>query len=159
MNRLLKLQSDLIKNIKTSYSTWYYAKIDDSYYISDGHIVHIIPDADCFLDFSKLFTSSSNRFYDQINSILKDIPKTFDLKNLKMTVEHDYMKSVAKVFYNEHDNKYITIAVDRLKGLSDKKFKGTDEKSPVFIYDNDTLICIVMPIQMNCKILSKLRGA
>ena len=160
MRDFVKLQSDLLQKIKKSYNgAWYHTTIGDDHFISDGHIVHIIPDEHCFIDFKKLFPNSDKSFKDKIKAIMSDSDKANDLKNLRMTVESEfYDYNLAKVFYNQTTNKYITISADRLKDFSDKNFKGTDEGSPVFIFDHETLICIVMPIQMSCEVLTKLRS-
>lgn len=149
----IKLLTDVLKardkektrGKKSPYLYGYYEKYGEKYIAIavDGHALVFIPEKFFYLDIEKCF--------DQAEPLLVD--KMINDDHAVDTYTEGIVKPVGgdpkhKVQIFSNDKADIWIAVDLLKlfDLSIAHFKASDKKSPLYIYEDETLVGLVLPV-------------
>lgn len=148
----VKLLTDVLKardkektrGVKSPYLYGYYEKYGEKYIaiVVDGHALVFIPERVFYLDIEKCF-----------ETIPLSVDKMIDYDNVVDTYTDGIVKPVGgdskhKVQIFSNDKADIWIAVEYLKlfDLSISHFKGSNEKSPLYIYEDETLVGLVLPV-------------
>jgi len=158
MKEFTKIQQKLLTVI-SPWNTWRHTMINKNHCVTEGHIVYIIPEDEWLLDTEKCFKDPVDKTLHETLSKIIEYSKTAQtLNNLKMTISSEFNNESFCIFENSQENKYIAVKSQHIKSLSKYTFKGTDEKSPIYVYDRNTLILIIIPTIVTFPILTKLRN-
>lgn len=149
----IKLLTDVLKardkektrGVKSPYLYGYYEKYGEKYIAISvyGHMLVFIPEKFFYLDIEKCF--------DQVEPLHVD--KIINDDHAVDTYTDGIVKPVGgdpkhKIQIFSNDKADIWIAVDLLKlfDLSIAHFKASDKKSPLYIYEDETLVGMVLPV-------------
>lgn len=145
---VVKIQQDLIKDcLNNKASNWFIFSYKSAVVLLNKCQVFIFPDKDFLLQESKLRAAgvhSSDTFKNVIEQEVHAEParKTGISKEFhgKDCMELNKLGSNESIYVNKQLLKYYG------KNMS---FKVIDSKSPVFVYEKDTLVGIVLPVVLN----------
>lgn len=145
---IAKIQQDLIKDcLNNKASDWFIFSYKSAVVLLNKCQVFIFPDKDFLLQESKLKAAgvhSSNTFKNVIDQGVYAEParKTGISMEFhgKDCMELNKLGSNEPIYINKQLLKYYG------KNIS---FKVIDSKSPVFVYEKDTLVGIVLPVVLN----------
>ena len=145
---IVKLQQDIIKDLLNNKRGEWFIQIKDSeVYILTRFQVFILSSKEFVLDIDKLGFSNTN--------IAESLLKSAD--DAKPAIKTDIIKSVVsqgKVVNCQElkrvDNGEIAYVNQSLLKVYDKNcdFEVINAKSPVFVYENDILVGVVLPIKL-----------
>ena len=149
----IKLLTDVLKardkektrGVKSPYLYGYYEKYGEKYIVIaiDGHALVFIPERVFYLDIEKCF--------DQVEPL--HVNKIIDDDNVVDTYTDGIVKPVGgdpkrkvQIFSNDKADIWIAVKYLKLFDLSISHFKGSDKKSPLYIYEDETLVGLVLPV-------------
>lgn len=146
-----KIQSDVLKAAFNEKANSYFYGTCENYtgkyhIISDGHMIVFIPEIFYYLNDEKVFHNKMP--WTGANEFLKYAD---DAKRIKLTSELKMIpgsKNPLMIFKTETEEKiYIDTALYKLfEKAPALTYKGTNAKSPIYIYSNDNIIGCVLPV-------------
>lgn len=148
----IKLLTDVLKardkektrGVKSPYLYGYYEKYGEKYIAIaiDGHALVFIPERVFYLDIEKCFETTP-----------LSVDKMFDYDNVVDTYTDGIVRPVGgdpkhkvQIFSNDKADIWIDVKYLKLFDLSISHFKGSDKKSPLYIYEDETLVGLVLPV-------------
>ena len=150
---VLKLQNDLLKK---AYNRDYNYKKDDTgvYSVceyectnylaySDKHAVYMIPEFLLYIDINKIFPGEPTKALDRIINNSKDVNlvEVLDTDTIKMQDKsklHIFKIDDEEIYVDEKLLKYFDFK-------NDISFFGAGKKSPIYVFEQDILMGLVLP--------------
>lgn len=148
----MKLQTDIIKAVdkeknggkKSPYKYGYYEQNGEKYIaILDDHKIVFIPEKFFYLNIDKVF--------DQVN--VYHVDKMINVDNVVNTYTEGVIKPIkadpkikVQIFSNDKADIWISVDLLKLFDLSVSHFKASDKKSPLYIYEDETLVGLILPV-------------
>lgn len=154
--KIEKIQTELlkaaVKKITTSKNfTWNiaYDENENIVYITDGHMVMNIPGNQFVLDVDMIAKVSGRALINA--STFKSFYK--QESDAKAGVASNEMKKLDKItvakIRTEHEDKFAWLDTKYLKYFDNISHFGViDEKSPVFVYEDDQLVGVILPVKV-----------
>lgn len=133
-----------IKNINKEFMNLYFKKklvaydqIDNKILLTDSYRLYILKDDDFILDKSKLRKVDLSKFINDEGYILGYV--TNDLKFIN--------KDIIRVIKSSDDSIVINVNDNYLKYFDRFEIKVKSDHDPVYIYENDEMVGLVLPIK------------
>lgn len=115
----------------------FYQKVDKYVYLSDSYRIYRLNEENCLLDTSKFIETSLESFMNFINYDEGIITNEFVVDKYKLRV----IKTI-------EENKIIYVNDNFLKLFDDPHVMVKDETSPIYVYEKDELVGMLLPIKV-----------
>ena len=118
--------------------------------VDDGNAIYLIPDKLFYLDKDKIF----NSVLSTSNVVEKMVKSELDTQSLIFTDTIRSLKNckIDVAILKDDKNNEIAFDIKYLKNIGLKAnectFKGTNYKSPIYVYEYDKLVAIIMPVNL-----------
>ena len=121
-----------------------YGTLDDKVIIGNNTILYVIPKEECGIDLTNVDCNN-------VNIIQESVLKGFinDDKYTSVILTNDikvYDKTTLRVFSKDDEKIYVDDALLKYFDLKKSTFKGRNSKSPIYIYEYEVLVGLVMPV-------------
>lgn len=146
---IVKIQQELIKDVMNNKSSNWFIQIKDSeVYIMTRHQVYILDPKEFLLDNSKLDGVDSTNIADSLLKTADDAKPAVKTGITKSIVLGG--KDVNCLELKREDNNELVYLDQALLKLYDKlaEFEVINGKSPVYIYESDILVGVVLPVKV-----------
>ena len=153
----IKIQNDILKSkdkcskcsISVKRFPYMYGYYDNNVVIVDDRkALYLIPDKLFYLDKDKIFNSVLS------NIVEKMVKSELDTQSLIFTGNIRSLKGckIDVAILKDDKNNEIAFDIKYLKNIGIKAnectFKGTNYKSPIYVYEYDKLVAIIMPVKL-----------
>lgn len=146
-----KLQTEILKaldkdkmiNGRFPYMYGFYEKLSEKFVIiTDGYVLYLVPEEKFYLNLDKCFKTPP---LTGIDNMIKGSDEAVDTytEGLIKPVEK---KNKVQIFNNRIDDIWIDVNNLKLFDLKNSAFKGSDKKSPLYIYEGEELVGFVLPV-------------
>ena len=121
-----------------------YGTLEDKVIIGNNTILYVIPKEECGIDLTNVDCNN-------VNIIQESVLKGFinDDKYTSVILTNDikvYDKTTLRVFSKDDEKIYVDDALLKYFDLKKSTFKGRNSKSPIYIYEYEVLVGLVMPV-------------
>ena len=150
----IKIQSDILKakdkcNISGKRFPYMYEYYDSNVCIvDDGKSIYLIPDKLFYLDNDKIFNLVSSNIVEKVVKSDSELDTQSLIFTGNIRSLEDLKIDVA--ILKDDKNNEIAFNIKYLKNIGLKAnectFKGTNYKSPIYVYEYDKLVAIIMPV-------------
>ena len=145
-----KLQTEILKaldkdkmiNSRFPYMHGFYKSLDKKYIaVVNNYILYLVPEEKFYLNLDKCFKTPP---LPGIDKMIKGSDEAVDTytEGLIKPVE----KNKVQIFNNRIDDIWIDVNNLKLFDLKNSAFKGSDKKSPLYIYEGEELVGFVLPV-------------
>ena len=144
---IVKIQQELIKDVLNSKANNWFIQIKDSeVYIMTRHQVYIFDPKEFLLDASKLYGIGSTNIAESLLKSADDAKPAVKTGIIKSVVFSG--KDINCLELKREDNGELVYLDQALLKLYDKsaEFNVINAKSPVFVYESDILVGVVLPV-------------
>ena len=150
----IKIQNDILRakdkcNISGKRFPYMYGYYDNNVgIVDDEKALYLIPDKLFYLDKDKIFNSVLS------NIVEKMVKSELDIQSLIFTGNIRSLKGckIDVAILKDDKNNEIAFDIKYLKNIGLKAnectFKGTNYKSPIYVYEYDKLVAIIMPVKL-----------
>ena len=145
----LKIQSDILKGaynrvVKDKGFDWRYCETDRSVVVGNKYACYIIPKYYMFLDIEKTFDRPS---CEGFKSIIDTSETTTFIEDTGIEKRLPDRSITVHIFdCGEGEELWISTKLLKRFDLNNCVFKGKNRKTPLFIYENDVLVGIVIGV-------------
>ena len=140
---IINAQVEVLKEALKKKNTVIYGVLLDNVIIGNCNRLYIIPKKECGVDLTNIDSnnvmimqesSSKNFMNDDLceNGTLTDDKKVVDKKTLR-------------VFSKGDENIYVDESLIKYFDLENSTFKGRNSKSPIYIYEDEVMVGLVLP--------------
>lgn len=145
-----KLQTEILKaldkdkmiNGRFPYMYGFYEKLSEKFVIiTDGYVLHLVPEEKFYLNLDKCFKTPPLTGIDKMIKGSDEAVDTYT-EGLIKPVE----KNKVQIFNNRIDDIWIDVNNLKLFDLKNSTFKGSDKKSPLYIYEGEELVVFGLPV-------------
>ena len=121
-----------------------YGTLEDKVIIGNNTILYVIPKEECGIDLTNVDCNN-------VNIIQESVLKGFinDDKYTSVILTNDikvYDKKTLKVFSKDDEKIYVDDALLKYFDLKKSTFKGRNSKSPIYIYEDEIMVGLVLPV-------------
>ena len=123
-----------------------YGTLDDKVIIGNNTILYVIPKEECGIDLTNVDCNNVNIIQE---SVLKGFINDDLCENITLTDDKKVVdKKKLRVFSKGDENIYVGGALLKYFDLKKSTFKGRNSKSPIYIYEYEVLVGLVMPVNV-----------
>ena len=144
---IINAQVEVLKealNGKGKHKNIIYGTLEDKVIIGNNTTLYVIPKKECAIDLTNI---DSNNVKIIQESVLKGFIN--DDKYTSVILTNDikvYDKRTLRVFSNDDEKIYVDDALLKYFDLKKSTFKGCNSKSPIYIYEYEVMVGVVLPI-------------
>lgn len=140
---IISAQVDVLKEALKKKNTVFYGVLLDSVIIGDSSRLYIIPKKKCGIDLTNI---DSNNVKILQETTLKNIINDNSYENVTFTDDKKVVgKKTLRIFSKGDENIYIDESLIKYFDLENCTFKGHNSKSPVYIYEHEVIVGLVLP--------------
>lgn len=140
---IISAQVEVLKEALKKKNTVIYGVLLDNVIIGNGSVLYIIPKKKCGVD----LTNIDGNVNIVPETTLKNIINDNQYENITLM---DYKKvagnKTLRVFRKGDENIYVDESLIKYFDLKNSTFKGHNSKSPIYIYEDDNMVGLVLPI-------------
>ena len=126
-----------------------YGTLEDKVIIGNNTILYVIPKEECGIDLTNVDCNNVNIIQE---SVLKGFINDDLCENITLTDDKKVVdKKTLRVFSNGDENIYVDDALLKYFDLKKSTFKGRNSKSPIYIYEYEVMVGVVLPVVVNVK--------
>ena len=141
---IINAQVEVLKEALKKKNTVIYGVLLDDVIIGNGNRLYIIPKKKCGVDLTNV---DSNNVKILQETTLKNIINDNLYENVTLTNDKKVEgKKTLRVFSKGNENIYIDESLIKYFDLENCTFKGHNSKSPVYIYEHEVMVGLVLPI-------------
>ena len=141
---IINAQVEVLKEALKKKNTIIYGVLLDNVVIGNGNRLYIIPKKECGVDLTNI---DSNNVKIMQESSLKNFMNDDLCENVTLTNDIKVAdKKTLRVFSNGNENIYVDESLIKYFELKNSTFKGHNSKSPIYIYEYEVLVGLVMPV-------------
>ena len=123
-----------------------YGTLDNKVIIGNNAILYVIPKEECGIDLTNVDCNNVNIIQE---SVLKGFINDDLCENITLTDDKKVVdKKTLRVFSKGDENIYVDDALLKYFDLKKSTFKGRNSKSPIYIYEYEVLVGLVMPVNV-----------
>ena len=155
----LKLQQDLIKELVNEPNKKQFiriGRIDGNVAILTEYSVFIVPNDKFLLDYekikNKLMEMEEHTIRNFIPNDLVDVVKTNDIKVIAGQRLNSKSVHCNKYLIDNKTPLYVNEKLLKYFDDDENEYKGTNDKAPLFIYEDDMLVGFVLPVQVSKEV-------
>ena len=140
---IINAQVEVLKEALKNKNTVVYGELLDNVIIGNGNRLYIIPKKECGVDLTNI---DSNNVKIMQESSLKNFMNDDLCENVTLTNDIKVAdKKTLRVFSNGNENIYVDESLIKYFDLENSTFKGKNEKSPIYIYEDYNMVGLVLP--------------
>ena len=141
---IINAQVEVLKEALKNKNTVIYGELLDNIIIGNGNRLYIIPKKECGVDLTNI---DSNNVKIMQESSLKNFMNDDLCENITLTDDKKVVdKKTLRVFSNGDENIYVDESLIKYFDLENSTFKGRNSKSPIYIYEHEVMVGLVLPI-------------
>ena len=126
-----------------------YGTLDDKVIIGNNTRLYVIPKKECAIDLTNI---DSNNVKIMQESSLKNFINDNLYESVTLTDDKKVVdKKILRVFSNCNENIYVDESLIKYFDLEKSTFKGRNKKSPIYIYEYEVMVGVVLPVVVNVK--------
>ena len=123
-----------------------YGTLEDKVIIGNNTILYVIPKEECGIDLTNVDCNNVNIIQESVlKGFINDDKYTSVILNNDIKV---YDKTTLRVFSKDDEKIYVDDALLKYFDLKKSTFKGRNSKSPIYIYEYEVLVGLVMPFHI-----------
>ena len=143
---IINAQVEVLKEALKKKNTVLYGVLLDNVIIGNVNRLYIIPKKKCGVDLTNI---DSNNVKILQESTLKNIINDNLYENVTLTDDKKVAgKKTLRVFNKGDENIYIDETLIKYFDLENSSFKGHNSKSPVYIYEYEVMVGLVLPVNV-----------
>ena len=121
-----------------------YGTLEDKVIIGNNTRLYVIPKKECAIDLTNI---DSNNVKIIQESVLKGFINDDKYKSVILTNDMEvYDKRTLRVFSKDDEKIYVDDALLKYFDLKKSTFKGHNSKSPIYIYEYEVMVGVVLPV-------------
>lgn len=141
---IINAQVEVLKEALKNKNTVIYGVLDDKVIIGNGNRLYIIPKKECGVDLTNI---DSNNVKIMQESTLKNFMNDDLCENVTLTDDKKVVdKKTLRVFSKGDENIYLDERLIKNFDLKNSTFKGKGARSIVYIYEDEVMTGLVLPI-------------
>ena len=141
---IINAQVEGLKEALKNKNTVIYVVLLDNVIIGNGNRLYIIPKKECGVDLTNI---DSNNVKIMQESTLKNFMNDNLYENVTLTDDKKVVdKKTLRVFSKGDENIYVDDALLKYFDLKKSTFKGRNSKSPIYIYEYEVMVGVVLPV-------------
>ena len=141
---IINAQVEVLKEALKKKNTVIYGVLDDKVIIGNGNRLYIIPKKECGVDLTNI---DSNNVKIMQESNLKSLMNDNLYDNITLTPDKKVVdKKTLRVFSKGDENIYVDEFLIKNFDLKRSTFKGKGARSIVYIYEDEVMVGLVLPI-------------
>ena len=146
---IINAQLEVLKEALKNKNTVIYGVLLDNVIIGNANRLYIIPKKECGVDLTNV---DSNNVRIMQESTLKNFMNDNLYENVTLTDDKKVVdKKTLRVFSNGDENIYVDESLIKYFDLENSTFKGRNSKSPIYIYEYEVIVGVVLPVVVNVK--------
>lgn len=141
---IINAQVEVLKEaLKKKKTVLYYGELLDNVIIGNRSVLYIIPKKKCGVDLTNIDSYNVKILQE---STLKNLINDNLYENVTLTDDKKVAgKKTLRVFSKGDENIYIDETLIKYFDLKNSTFKGHNSKSPVYIYEYEVIVGVVLP--------------
>ena len=141
---IINAQVEVLKEALKNKNTVIYGVLDDKVIIGNGNRLYIIPKKECGVDLTNI---DSNNVKIMQESTLKNFMNDDLCENVTLTDDKKVVdKKTLRVFSKGDENIYVDEFLIKNFDLKRSTFKVKGARSIVYIYEDEVMVGLVLPI-------------
>ena len=141
---IINAQVEVLKEALKNKNTVIYGVLLDNVIIGNCNRLYIIPKEECGVDLTNI---DSNNVKIMQESTLKNFMNDDLCENITLTDDKKLVdKKTLRVFSKGDENIYVDESLIKYFDLENSTFKGRNRKSPIYIYENEVIVGLVLPV-------------
>ena len=121
-----------------------YGTLDDKVIIGNDKRLYVIPKKECAIDFTSVDCNNVNIIQESgLKGFINDDKYTSVILTNDIKV---YDKTTLRVFSKCDENIYVDESLIKYFDLKKSTFKGRNSKSPIYIYEYEVMVGVVLPV-------------
>ena len=146
---IISAQVEVLKEALKNKNTVIYGVLLDNVIIGNVNRLYIIPKKECGVDLTSI---DSNNVKIMQESTLKNFMNDNLYENVTLTDDKKVVdKKTLRVFSKGDENIYVDEFLIKNFDLKKSTFKGRNSKSPIYIYEYEVMVGVVLPVVVNVK--------
>ena len=146
---IINAQVEVLKEALKNKNTVIYGVLLDNVIIGNGNRLYIIPKKECGVDLTNI---DSNNVKIMQESSLKNFMNDDLCENITLTDDKKVVdKKTLRVFSKGDENIYVDEFLIKNFDLKNSTFKGKGARSIVYIYEDEVMVGVVLPVVVNVK--------
>ena len=141
---IINAQVEVLKEALKNKNSVLYGVLLDNVIIGNNNRLYIIPKKKCGVDLTNIDSNNVKIIQESSlkNFINDNLYENITLTNDKKVVD----KKTLRVFSNGNKNIYVDESLIKYFDLENSTFKGRYQKSPIYIYEYEVMVGVVMPV-------------
>ena len=141
---IINAQVEVLKEALKKKNTVIYGVLLDNVIIGNDSRLYIIPKKKCGVDLTNI---DSNNVKILPESTLKNFINDNLYENVTLTDNKKVIyKKTLRVFSKGDENIYVDETLIKYFDLENSTFKGHNSKSPIYIYEHEVIVGLVLPV-------------
>ena len=141
---IINAQVEVLKEALKNKNTVIYGVLDDKVIIGNGNRLYIIPKKECGVDLTNIDRNNVKIIQE---SSLKNFVNDNLYENVTLTDDKKVVdKKTLRVFSNGDENIYVDEYLIKNFDLKRSTFKGKGARSIVYIYEDEVMVGLVLPV-------------
>ena len=121
-----------------------YGTLDDKVIIGNSTRLYVIPKKECAIDLTNIDSNNVKIIQELgLKGFINDDKYTSVILTNDINV---YNKTTLRVFNKDDEKIYIDDALLKYFDLKKSTFKGRNSKSPIYIYEYEVMVGVVLPV-------------
>ena len=121
-----------------------YGTLDDKVIIGNETRLYVIPKKECAIDLTNIDSNNVKIMQESgLKGFINDDKYTSVILTNDIKV-HD--KTTLRVFSKDDENIYVDESLIKYFDLKKSTFKGRNSKSPIYIYEYEVMVGLVLPV-------------
>ena len=123
-----------------------YGTLEDKVIIGNNTILYVIPKEECGIDLTNVDCNNVNIIQESVlKGFINDDKYTSVILNNDIKV---YDKTTLRVFSKDDEKIYVDESLIKYFDLKKSTFKGRNSKSPIYIYEDEVMVGLVLPVRV-----------
>ena len=141
---IINAQVEVLKEALKNKNTVIYGELLDNVIIGNGNRLYIIPKKECGVDLTSIDSNNVKIMQESgLKGFINDDKYTSVILTNDIKV-HD--KTTLRVFSKDDENIYVDESLIKYFDLKKSTFKGRNSKSPIYIYEYEVMVGLVLPV-------------
>lgn len=121
-----------------------YGTLEDKVIIGNNTRLYVIPKKECAIDLTNIDSNNVNIINESgLKGFINDDKYTSVILTNDIKV---YDKTTLRVFSNDDEKIYVNDGLLKYFDLKKSTFKGCNSKSPIYIYEYEVMVGVVLPV-------------
>ena len=143
---IINAQVEVLKEAIKKKNAVIYGVLDDKVIIGNGNRLYIIPKKECGIDLTNVDSNNVRIIQESgLKGFINDDKYTSVILTNDIKV---YDKTTLRVFSKDDEKIYVDDALLKYFDMKKSTFKGRNSKSPIYIYEYEVMVGVVLPVAM-----------